>query len=157
MFLLILFVPRRFQSCYSEAELKLFKLIIQEIATNEHKFVDPIVCINLCCDIKPKPLQKTKAENFMDKLVTRGYLHVTETEVMFGPTFLVEFASYLRSNYPENIFTCSLCSTIVLKTEQCLECENAFHKVCLLKYFNQIKQANKPCPNCKTMWPVKLE
>nr|ACO10240.1 Non-structural maintenance of chromosomes element 1 homolog [Caligus rogercresseyi] len=109
--------------------------------------------LNLGSRLKSKTLKPLEAQAIIDKFIEKKWLRSSESEeITFTPRFIAEMETYLRSVYPDDISSCSLCNKMVVKSLLC-ECGKQFHLYCLgaaiPKSKNRDEVMNVPCPKCK--------
>ncbi|XP_055533382.1 non-structural maintenance of chromosomes element 1 homolog [Wyeomyia smithii] len=142
----------RFQTCYTESEIALFRLILREMACSEDHKLRPIVCLNLTTNIVGKSVSKMRAEELLEEWEKLGYFVQLDGMWCFGPRSTTEFGWYLNQNHGEQMHKCKLCSELVFYGIQCQKCPLSFHRECMKKYLRRLSK----CPGCNELWAVPV-
>ncbi|KAH8411923.1 hypothetical protein KR222_002514 [Zaprionus bogoriensis] len=99
-----------------------------------------------------KPLKKVRMQELVKLWTDMGYLLEVDDSLYLGPRSLLEFESYLRSNFADTIKECALCKQLVLWDIKCSDCGRRIHRECIRKYL----RTRSNCPTCGQKWTTRL-
>lgn len=134
---------------YSDNEMKMFSLIIDQLICGEHAGgITTIDILNLSSQITP-PISKSEAEQIMKKLVREDWLHNEYGTIYFGVRTTAEMTPLLLDHYRDFIRVCSRCKSVALTSVSCnnKECSAVLHFHCLEK-FKEIDPDGYCCLGC---------
>jgi hypothetical protein len=98
-------------------------------------------------NIKVSGHTKEQVQTLLSQFVRDGWLHESRGYYSLAPRTVLELEQYLKSEFPDNILTCSVCMQIVTKGERCT-CGSALHHHCK----RRLEHTNLVCPACATPW-----
>ncbi|XP_063171300.1 non-structural maintenance of chromosomes element 1 homolog isoform X2 [Candoia aspera] len=140
-------------SDFSENELELFKKTMDLILLSGNGFASSTEILNLADQLKPKKMKKMEAEQVLQQLVQKKWLHEKEGEYTLHTRSILELEQYIFRHYPESAQKCHICHSLSVQ-QACEDCEIVAHWSCLSTYFDA--QPEQRCPHCKRLWPHKV-
>ncbi|OCH95004.1 hypothetical protein OBBRIDRAFT_746510 [Obba rivulosa] len=137
---------------YTSVEIVYFKAVVEQImlAPNESYCVSSLAALREVNSLKTN-MTKAQAEVVLGSFVTRGWLLKSKKgRYSLSIRSLMELQDYLKNNYPEEIFECTICSEVITRGIRCYSpnCQSRMHHHC----YNLYKAGKHVCPTCGTSW-----
>uniref|UniRef100_A0A8C4NKY5 Non-structural maintenance of chromosomes element 1 homolog n=1 Tax=Eptatretus burgeri TaxID=7764 RepID=A0A8C4NKY5_EPTBU len=133
-------------SDYTESELEVFKMILEQVVVSSQGSVSSVRVLNLSDKIKGKKIKKDEVQVLLQRLVQDGWLFDNNGDISLSTRCLLEMEPYICRHYPD-VDKCFLCKTIALQGEACAECNCRMHSYCAKKYMKPNRSTF--CPQCK--------
>ena len=141
-------------SQYSKSELELFGKVMAEIVCSGGEgSMSSTDALNLVETLENKKMSKRDAEILLKRLASERWLCCTGGRISLTPRTLMEFDHYIQDQYPEDCVKCNLCHKLVVKGQNCQQCEVRLHIHCAGKFF---RPGCNECPSCKQEWPYEI-
>lgn len=105
----------KFQMHYTEQAQVFFGIVTDAIGNSNTISISWIDANNLSSSVKGKPFTKNYGQQLIKQWINQGYFVENENEnIYWGPRMIVEFGNYLKTQFPDVVQDCFLCSQIVL-------------------------------------------
>ncbi|XP_063171302.1 non-structural maintenance of chromosomes element 1 homolog isoform X4 [Candoia aspera] len=138
----------------AEENRKTYFALMDLILLSGNGFASSTEILNLADQLKPKKMKKMEAEQVLQQLVQKKWLHEKEGEYTLHTRSILELEQYIFRHYPESAQKCHICHSLSVQKQACEDCEIVAHWSCLSTYFDA--QPEQRCPHCKRLWPHKV-
>lgn len=145
-------------SDYSQAEMELFKILIESIVDSDYGEIGSTAAINSVDKLSKtsKKMSKQDAQNLLERLEAQKWIKIYKGKVTLATRALIELEQYILEVYSDITETCNVCKRLCVKGQSCDSCNTKLHLHCAVRFFQN--KENPRCPNgeCGVIWPHEI-